>query len=150
MRREEALRNIGKPVYLWTGLHGEYYGILREVTEHKPWRGIVEILAVLEYPTQGLSPRGLGFRERKPFRKGQLISGGAISIRLLTENEKIPDYDESLRRALKKKIKQCEDCLSFKDDWLMRKQLDVLKKHLDIITKEEIKTDKEGKIVKSR
>lgn len=104
MKRKEAQQLVGKLVTAWTGLNGEYLGILRNLITEKgmPWRGNVEILAVLRYPTTGLG-RG-GFRHRKPLEKGIIRDFGGVNISLW-RGKVAPDYDESVKNTLGSEIR---------------------------------------------
>ena len=133
MNRKEAEKYIGKPVYLWTALHGTYSGILKTVDTPKgsPWRGNIEIKEVIEYPAIGLSPtRGGGILERKPFPEGFIANGGSASIKPLAETESIEDYKVSLDKALEKEIERTEKSLAWPysdtGKGIMRKALKVL------------------------
>ena len=66
LTRDEAEKLVGKTVHCWSALNGCYVGELLEVVPSRPWRGRVKILAVTEYPVQGLSDFRSGFRARKP------------------------------------------------------------------------------------
>lgn len=126
MTRQEAEKLIGKTVFAWSGLRGCYLGELVEVLPARPWRGRVRILAVVEYPVQGLSAVGpRQFRERRPARFGEVWEFGGINIKLY-EGE-IPDYRASLEAALRYEISKLEE---MERDWLMDRWLETLQRRL--------------------
>jgi len=132
MNRTEAIKLIGKPVYAVTALNGEYIGICKEILTPKdsPWRANVEIKAVAEYPVIGLGQGG--YKYRRPFEEGRIINVGHCSVELLKEGENIPNYEDSVGKALDAGIKTLEEHVEHdkqlgKKDWLIIKWLEVLK-----------------------
>ena len=88
MKKDEALKLVGKTV--WAGCWaGSYIGILKEVLirPHTPWRGIVVIKAIAEFPF----PTFGNFV--KPLRYNMERSFGHSSIAPFI-GDKIPDYKE--------------------------------------------------------
>lgn len=118
MTRREAERHVGKTVFAWSGLRGCYPGELVEVLPTRPWRGRVKILAVVEYPVQGLSPVRRGFRERRPARFGEVWEFGNSSI--YPHEGEVPDYRASLEAALRQAISELEEMArtALMDRWL--------------------------------
>lgn len=133
MNRKEAIKNIGEPVFFWTGLHGTYNGILISIDtpEKMPWRGNIEVLEVIDYPTIGLFTRRSGILERKPFDKHFIANVGGINIMFLSSEESINDYNKSVAIALERTIKKHEKNLSepynTQSRGIMQKALDILK-----------------------
>jgi len=132
MNRTEALKLIGKPVYAFTSLNGEYIGICKEITTPKgsPWRANVEIKAVVVYPVIGLGAGG-GYKYRRPFEEGRIVNVGHCSVELLKEGEIVPNYKDSIKTALDAGIKTLEEHVEHdkqlgKKDWLIIKWLNVL------------------------
>jgi hypothetical protein len=124
MNKNEALNNIGKHVYVTTDLWGEYIGRLLEVISQpkKPWRGRVEILAVMKYPVKGLGERG--YLSRKPYQFGEIKEFGGVNIKIYDGT--IPDYRSSLNSALSaaiaeitNQIKRAESA-NYKDSLIYR------------------------------
>lgn len=99
MKREEALKLVGKPVFAgcWAGSYG---GILKELTESKPWRGIVILKSVVEFPF----PTYGNFV--KPLRYNMERSFGHPNITPFVG--KLPEYKESMIEAFFNLIKQLE------------------------------------------
>ena len=133
MKRQEAERFIGKTVACWTALRGSYIGTLIEITNHRPWRGKVRILAITEYPVQGLSNYSAGFKMRKPAGFGDVWEFGNSSI--VPYDGDVPDYRESLVCALRKSINKLEIAIALgnkigKKDVLLERWLDVLRERL--------------------
>lgn len=124
MTRQEAQKLIGKTVFAWTGLRGCYIGELIEVLPTRPWRGKVKILAVVEYPVQGLGANRM-FRERRPAHFGEVWEFGGINIKPY-EGE-VPDYQASLETALRQAISRLEGMLR---TGLMEMWLQALQCHL--------------------
>ena len=108
MRRQEAEKLIGKKVLAWTGLNGTYIGDLVRLTDSRPWRGEVRILAVSDYPTHGVSLMG-GWKKRTPFREGEVRDFGNASIRLYEGD--VPTYADSVRMALDRDLAKFREYL---------------------------------------
>lgn len=128
MIRQEAQKLVGKTVFAWTGLRGCYIGELIEVLPTRPWRGRVKILAVVEYPVQGLGANRM-FRERRPARFGEVWEFGGINIK--PHEGEMPDYQASLENALRKKIEIFE---RMQRNSLTEMALQSLRRHLGEIT----------------
>ena len=108
MKKDEALTLVGKTVFAhcWVG---SYIGTLKEVIirPHKPWRGIVIIKAIAEFPF----PTWGSFV--KPLRYNMERSFGHSSIALFNDGE-IPDYKKSMidtHTALLKQLEKHPDSL---------------------------------------
>ena len=133
MNRIEAMKLIGKPVYATTALNGEYIGICKEIITPKgsPWRANVEIKAVTDYPVIGFGQGGV-YKCRRPFEEGRVINVGNCSVELLKDDETIPNYEDSVGKALDAGIKTLEEHVEHdkqlgKKDRLIIKWLEVLK-----------------------
>lgn len=125
MTRREAEKLVGKTVFAWTGLRGCYIGELIEVLPTRPWRGRVKILAVVEYPVQGLGANRIMFRERRPARFGEVWEFGGINIK--PHEGEVPDYQVSLDAALRQAISKLE---GMRRTGLMDRWLETLQRHL--------------------
>jgi hypothetical protein len=95
MKRSDAIKLVGTQVMAWTAMNGEYVGTLVEVSEDKPWRGLVLITGVLAPAAFELSRSD---RQRKGFRPGNTIEVGGSSIRSTEALGKT--YMEALRDQL--------------------------------------------------
>ena len=143
MDRTEAMKIVGKHVYVVTALNGEYIGICKEIITPKgnPWRANVEIKAVFIYPVIGFG-EGMRYKRRRPFEEGRIINVRNCSVELLKDDENIPNYEDSVKTALEKSIKTLEEHVEHdkqigKKDWLIIKWLEVLKERKLEITQEE-------------
>ena len=100
MKREGALKLVGKNVFAscWVGSYG---GILKEVTNHKPWRGIIILKSVIDFPfpTYGNFVKPLRFNMERDF--------GHSSISPF--DGELPDYKESMIESYFNLIKQLEN-----------------------------------------
>lgn len=102
MKNDEALKLVGKPVFAgcWAG---SYIGLLKEVIirPSKPWRGIVVIKAVADFPfpTRGAFVKPLRYNMERNF--------GHCSIAPFNDGE-IPDYKKSMIKAHAALIVQLE------------------------------------------
>lgn len=134
MTRDEAEKLIGKTVHCWSALNGCYIGELLEVLPSRPWRGRVKILAVTEYPVQGLSDFRPGFRARKPAGYGEIRDFGGINIKEYCGE--VPDYKASLVQVLQTGIERLERNVAYlaetgRRDALLEKWLTVLRERLE-------------------
>ena len=144
MTRQEASELIGKNVFCWTGLRGCYIGRLLEVVPVRPWRGKVEICAVAEYPVQGMSANGAGFKRRKPAAFGAIWEFGNSSIKEHTGV--VPDYQNSIIEALQNGIKgltqTIESCRQLGRDYgLTQKWLRCLEEDIEMISRRKRKEE---------
>jgi len=133
LKRQEAEKLIGKTVSCWTALRGCYIGELLEVTKDRPWRARVRILAVTEYPVQGLSQFSIGYRKRKPADYGDVWEFGNSSI--VPYDGVVPDYRDSLVHSVEQKISELEGAIAHlaatgRRDALLEQWLDVLREKL--------------------
>lgn len=107
---------------------GEYIGKIYELRPNETV--VVEVLAVLSHPTQGdlHNPNQIDvplFHQRRAmsYREKTVIRTQMLS----TYNEEIPDYQDSLKSALQRKLEKLNDR---DDEWAKasRVQLEDLKK----------------------
>ncbi len=91
MDRKQAQALVGTRVSAWTAANGVYVGTLREVTDHRPWRGVVLIDGIVS--PANCWERGRGFRRGK--RVGETIEVGGVNIEA-TEAIHGTDYVASL------------------------------------------------------
>jgi len=110
MRRDEAINWVGKPVFVWTAMNGEYHGILVDVIAipNSPFRAKVEVKEVVRLPVLFELGRR---KQREPFPEGKIIEVGAVSLRKLPEDYKFRPYKESLKEAIEYEEKQLKKWL---------------------------------------
>lgn len=101
MRRQEAVKWIGKPVYVWTAMNGEYTGILEQVIAYPgvQFRARVRIKEVMRLPVVFELGRE---RQRKPFPENYIIEVGAVSIKKLPIDYEFSSYKETLEEAIRR------------------------------------------------
>lgn len=106
MNKTEAESLVGKTLLCSTDYYGKYLGkCLRIISRpRRPWRAVVEILAVTEYPQSGLSEYSARYLLRKPYGFGERREFGHSSVQLYDGT--VPDYKESVVTALTEKIAQ--------------------------------------------
>lgn len=131
MNKAQAQALVGKNLVCWTEFYGTYIGRCLEIKSEprKPWRAVVEILAVMEYPTCGLSANSLRYLARRPFVFGEVRDFGHSSVK--PYEGPIPDYGESIVTSLRKKIKLVERTIE--NSRLLNKPYSVELRELEIL-----------------
>lgn len=106
MRRSEAINHIGKLVRIMGIGAGEYIGILKGISEDKPFRAFVKILWVLKYPYQYGHNANCIMHECYPPKDGEVVDNGAIYT-YIYETEKMINYNDSLKYAINEYKLKC-------------------------------------------
>lgn len=116
MKRSEALSLVGQRVWAWTAANGEYIGILRRVTNERPFRADVEVRELASWPT----PTDVGrfVNPRKPFREGRVINVGNSSVRPASSPER--SWRESVIAVGRATIESLERGLAVRENSIVR------------------------------
>lgn len=106
MNRKEASNHIGKQIRVIDPLLGSYIGELVDIiTEpRKPWRGIVKINAIEQYPVQNLSDIKKEVITRPPFASGETYEITGSKIEPVNDDDLELNFEKSLRTALLNEI----------------------------------------------
>ncbi|MCD8510682.1 MAG: DUF2777 domain-containing protein [Bacillus sp. (in: Bacteria)] len=102
MDRKQARDLIGEKILLNEGNQGKYIAVLKEmITEaNKPWRAVLCIVGVFEYPSINLEELEL----TKPFlQNNEIYECSGQKVEFLDDHFDKLTYDESLTLALKEK-----------------------------------------------
>ncbi len=106
MNRKEASNHIGKPIRVIDPLLGSYIGELVDIIAEprKPWRGIVKINAIEQYPVQNLSDIKNEVITRPPFTSGETYEITGSKIEPVNVDDLELNFEASLRTALLNEI----------------------------------------------
>jgi hypothetical protein len=103
MDRKKAQSLIGKRIKLDNGDAGSYIAMLKDIIAEprKPWRGVVEILALIELPAFEKTTNQL---QQPQYKKNQVIECDGGKLSPLPEQQNIPDYNNSIIQAAEKRL----------------------------------------------
>ena len=135
MRRSDAEKIVGQPVWAWSGLNGVYFGILESIQpETRPWRGSVRIKEIVEYPMPGLIYYSKNFAARNPAEFNELRSFGATSI-IYAPKHIFKDYTDSLKESIWKLVFRLSSVAFYDDETIQKGLLTLLIKTHDYVHK---------------
>lgn len=94
MKRDEALRLVGRQVGVWTAANGKYNTTVVEILPRSPWRARVRVTTIAE-PAQHFE-RGQACR--RGFRVGEELEVGHSSVLEQPYEGAVEDYAQACER----------------------------------------------------
>lgn len=156
MDRFEARKKIGNLMLVDENKQGKYVGELLDVITipKKPWRGLVKITRVIEFPSQNWSHGHIDSINIPIYSEGEIIEISGSKIKPYTSKTVAISYDKSVLDCITNLIKMNSEIFE-KNPKAIKQLQTLMDKHfpnvkMKVITKERRRSKKESSVISDK